>query len=170
MGIKVFKQLAGGYNVVVKKRNDDLTAFYSPYAHPHIITSKKVLEVEEAMRYFYSVVWHKRKVFYCSVSTESGERCAVKLVPTMGNGHVVRVVRDEEVYDLYEVCLLKEKLEPFLKENMHSIIEEVGIKGATELTLCFNFQTRQDLSQDRARRKELELSKRNVYNECVTQA
>lgn len=157
MGIKVFKQLAGGYNVVVKKKDANLTAFYSPYAHPHIITSKKVLEVEEAMRHFYAAVWPKRKVFYCAVTSATGEKCAVKLVPTMGNGHIVRVVKGEEVYDLYEVCILKEKLEPFITENMPNIVEEVGIKGCIKLTLCFNFQTRQELSEDRKRKKALEV-------------
>lgn len=158
MGIKVFKQLAGGYNVVVKKRNDDLTAFYSPYSHPHIITSKKVLEVEDAMRYFYAAIWPKRKVFYCSVLTSRGEKCSIKLVPTMGNGHVVRVIKDEEVSDLYEICVLKEKLEPFLKENMLGILAEVGIKGDNKLTLYFNFQTKKELADSRARKKALELS------------
>lgn len=155
---KVFKQLAGGYNIVVKSRRSGLTAFYSPYAYPHIIHSRRIEEVEEAMRYFYSFIWKKRKVFYCAIQDEVHNSYAIKLVPAKGNEHRVRVVSGEEVKDLYEICLLEGRVESFIKTNISDILEEAGIQAVGKLTLWFNFDTV----------KERDSKKRKKKHSCTT--
>ncbi len=155
---KVLKQKAGGYNIIVREKDSILTAFYSPHGHPFHIKIKRVADVEEALRYFYAYLWKKRKVFYCGVSFDNGFSCAVKLVPGKGNEHIVRVVLEDVIVDLYEVCILKEQMENFFVENVENILTQAGIKFVGNPTTQFNFQTKEERKQE----------KRDKKSTCIT--
>lgn len=150
---KVLKQRAGGYNIVVREKNSVLTAYYSPHGYPFYIRMKRITELEEALRYFYSFVWKKRKVFYCGISLDNGFTCALKLVPAKGNEHIVRLVWEDNSVDLYEVCILKEQVENFIRENVENVLKEVGIQVKGKPTLWFNFQTKEERKQEKRVRK-----------------
>lgn len=149
--IKVTRKLVKGYNIVVKKKGDNLFAAYSPLAYPYDFLLQKVNSVRHAIRYFNAHISNKLKDFRADIyDLNNNLLFQLKLNPSFGNSYRIEFSSSDTRKNLGEVCILEAKLEYFFGRYIQEFAKENGYKIGD---IKYNFKTFEERMKERKSEK-----------------